>query len=137
MHDFPILVPVFVLAAWTGLILILVATQRIAARLALREFALGESDKVPLKATLANRNYMNLLELPLLFYVICLVGIVTQASSPALLPLAWAYVGLRIVHSLIHVTYNHVFHRFVAFVLGNAVLVALWVVVGMSAFSSA
>jgi hypothetical protein len=39
---------------------------------------------------------------------------------------AWGFVALRVVHSLIHVTYNRVLHRFVAWVLGAAWLFAMW-----------
>lgn len=42
------------------------------------------------------------------------------------LTLAWLYVGLRIAHSAIHVTYNRVRHRLVAFALSNVVLVMFW-----------
>ncbi len=40
---------------------------------------------------------------------------------------AWLYVALRVVHSLIHCTYNKVMHRLSAFVASFALLVALWV----------
>ena len=42
------------------------------------------------------------------------------------LALAWAYVGLRVAHSAIHLTYNRVRHRLVVFAVGNVVLVMLW-----------
>ena len=76
---------------------------------------------------------MNLLELPLLFYVICVIAYTAQTSSVLLLPLAWSYVSLRLVHSIIHIAYNDVFHRFLAFALSNGVLIALWFVVGIPA----
>jgi len=44
---------------------------------------------------------------------------------------AWAYVALRIVHSLIHLTYNQVLHRLAAFTLSNGALVVLWVLAGV------
>lgn len=126
-----ILGPVFALAAWTLCMLLLVAAKRVRAGLSgaisPKEFALGESSKVPGAVSLPNRNYMNLLELPVLFYVACLMAFVTGAASALLVELAWAYVALRVLHSLIHVTYNRVLHRFVAFAASNAVLVSMWV----------
>lgn len=126
-----ILWPMFALAAWTGCILLLIAARRIRAgrvsRISPKEYALGDSDRVPVGAVLANRNFMNLLELPLLFYIGCLTAFVIGAESSRLLVLAWLYVLFRLVHSLIHVTYNRVPHRFAAFAASNAVLVALWV----------
>ena len=140
MHTTAILVPVFVLAAWTGLVLLLIPVVRI--RAALRrevvadDFRHGESGEVPQHVRIPNRNYMNLLELPVLFYVACLLLFATGGASSAALGCAWAYVGLRIVHSGIHLTYNHVLHRLAVFALSNVVLVALWVLAGLQMFGA-
>lgn len=40
--------------------------------------------------------------------------------------LAWVYVVLRGIHSLIHLSYNHVFHRFAVFATSNVVMALLW-----------
>ena len=73
---------------------------------------------------------MNLLETPMLFYVVCVILYVTAGASHLAILVAWAYVALRVVHSLIHLTYNHVLHRLAAFTLSNAALVSLWVIAG-------
>ena len=129
-----LLAPVFALVAWTFCILLLLGFRRVKAgfegRVSPREYALGESGKVPPSILLPNRNYMNLLELPLLFYVGMLLALVTGAGTALLVSLAWAYVALRVVHSLIHVTYNHVLHRFLAFAASNFVLLVMWVLLG-------
>lgn len=132
----PLLAPMFALAAWTFCVLVLVAARRLTARVHPREFALGESAKVPPPALLANRNYMNLLELPLLFYVACLTAAVAGLGSPALRAAAWAYVVLRVVHSVVHLTYNHVMHRFAAFAASNLALIVLWVLLGLALFGA-
>lgn len=44
------------------------------------------------------------------------------------LALAWTYVGLRAIHSVIHLSYNNVVHRLTAYALSNAVLAAFWIV---------
>jgi hypothetical protein len=49
---------------------------------------------------------MNLLELPVLFYVACLSLYVTGRGDQTALAIAWIYVGLRALHSLIHLSYN-------------------------------
>jgi hypothetical protein len=135
-----ILQPVFALAAWTVCVLLLLAFRRVSTGLATKlsptEYALGESPKVPAAVMLANRNYMNLLELPVLFYVGCLTAFATGAGTPALLTLAWAYVGLRVLHSLIHVSYNWVMHRFAVFAASNFVLAFFWVLLGVAVFGS-
>ena len=107
----------------------LVARFRAAARgqVTAADFRYGESANVPGEVSLPNRNLMNLLELPVLFYVVCLAFYVTDAVDAAAMVLAWAYVALRAVHSAIHLSYNKVFHRLSAFAASNVVLVALWV----------
>src|SRR5690349_10082535 len=121
-----ILYPVFALAAWTFIVLLEVLRARIASRLRPEEFRYGESKAVSDKTAIPNRAYMNLLELPVLFYVACLLLFVSGHSQPPAPAVAWTYVGLRVAHSLIHLTYNNVIHRMTAFLLSNITLVALW-----------
>jgi hypothetical protein len=78
-----------------------------------------------------NRVFMNLLEVPVLFYVACIVAFVTHLQDHTLLTLAWVFVGLRLVHSLIYLSYNKVFHRLIAFALGNFVVLAMWIILLM------
>ena len=40
---------------------------------------------------------------------------------------AWCYFGLRVVHTIIHCTYNNVMHRLAAFAIGFVLLVGLWI----------
>jgi hypothetical protein len=70
---------------------------------------------------------MNLIELPVLFYVVCLMFYVTGRTSMDAVWIAWIYVGLRALHSLIHLTYNNVMHRLSVFAVSNLVLIWLWV----------
>lgn len=126
--------PMFTLVCWTFLVLLRIGYKRLHAafsgRVQAEDFRLGEADCVPEDVRLANRNYMNLLELPVLFYAAALLCIAMPLGNPLLLPLAWLYVALRIAHSLIHLGYNHVLHRFAAFASSNCVLLALWLVIG-------
>lgn len=101
------------------------------------DFALGESAAVPGHVSLANRNYMNLLEVPTLFYAVCLALFVTGTVDGLALLLAWAYVASRAVHSAIHVTYNRVIHRLTLFALSNFVLMALWLVFAINVWPRA
>jgi hypothetical protein len=135
MRNPAILFPMFALACWTLAVLLLIPLVRV--RSALRreirvdDFKHGESASVPPYVSIPNRNYMNLLELPLLFYVVCLLLYVTGGASSLTIGLAWAYVALRIVHSAIHLSYNHVLHRLTAFTLSNVALVLLWLSAGL------
>ena len=126
-----ILWPVIALAAWTFAVALLIpiARFRSAARGEVKagDFRYGESAGVPGPVTLPNRNFMNLLELPLLFYVLCLGLYITLSVEQLAVIGAWTYVALRVAHSLVHLTYNNVFHRLAAYAASNLVLLALWV----------
>jgi hypothetical protein len=91
------------------------------------DFKVGESLAVPDAVRIPNRNYMNLLELPVLFYVVCVLFYVAVAPSPSAIGLAWVYVALRVLHSVVHLTYNHVIHRLILFAVSNGVLFTLWI----------
>ena len=140
MRNLAILYPLFALAGWTLLVLLLIPFVRVRSvrrrEIAPNDFKYGESTAVPPNVSIPNRNFMNLLELPMLFYVVCLVLSVTAGASLLAVFVAWAYVGLRVVHSLIHLTYNHVLHRLFAFTLSNVALVSLWVIAGIHVASS-
>jgi hypothetical protein len=72
-------------------------------------------------------NLKNLFELPILFYVAILLALVLMIQDPFLVQLAWGYVGLRYIHSLVHCTYNRVMHRFVAYAMSCLILMVMWV----------
>ncbi|MBI1331030.1 MAG: hypothetical protein GC166_14130 [Alphaproteobacteria bacterium] len=126
-----IFTPMGALAAITFLVLLLIPVRRFRAsfkgEVGASDFKHGESARVPGHVSIPNRNYMNLLELPMLFYVVCLMFFVAQRVDSEAITLAWLYVGLRTVHSLIHLTYNNVFHRLSVFALSNFALIGLWV----------
>lgn len=71
-------------------------------------------------------NYHNQLESPILFYVVILLTLMLMVQDYVIVVLAWTYVGLRYIHSFIHLTYNRVLHRFSVFVFSSLVLFALW-----------
>ncbi|MEQ1571407.1 MAG: MAPEG family protein [Myxococcota bacterium] len=70
-------------------------------------------------------NYNHLMEMPTLFYAIGVVLALVSTSPGVDGALAWAYVGLRVVHSLVQATVNKIEVRFGLFVASSAVLAAL------------
>lgn len=79
-----------------------------------------------LENTQAADSFRNQFETPVLFYALVAIALGT-AHIPQWLPLcAWVYVGLRLLHALIHLSYNNVQHRLVAFLLGFALLQGMW-----------
>lgn len=73
----------------------------------------------------ASDNFSNQFELPVLFYVLCLALYVTGRVDMFYLAFAWAFVVLRVAHSAVHVLYNRVLHRFLAYFAGGIVLFAM------------
>jgi hypothetical protein len=72
-------------------------------------------------------NYNHLFEQPTVFYPIVIVLALLGQGSGLDLGLAWAYVGLRVVHSVFQSTVNKIEVRFVLFALSSLVLIALTV----------
>ena len=94
-----------------------------------RYFSLYRGFEEPDKLAVHSRHVINHFETPLLFYLVCIVAYVTGQTGALVIGLAWAYVGLRYVHSYIHLTKNIVIVRFRMFVMSMAVLTALWATV--------
>lgn len=76
-------------------------------------------------------NFKNLFEVPVLFFAACLTLLATGRTGSLALALAWAFVTFRALHSLIHLTYNRVVHRFAAYALSTLCAFALWVVIAV------
>jgi hypothetical protein len=134
--DSPILAPVVALVAWTLVIMAWMVVTRFAAMkrkgISLKGRVGGRGgnalegvveDEVMWKA----HNYMHLLEQPTLFYAIALTLAVGHGGGGYSAILAWAYVGLRILHSLVQTTVNVITYRFILFGLSSLALAGLTV----------
>jgi hypothetical protein len=141
MQNIAILYPIFALALWTSLVLAQIPIARFRSafkhEIVRDDFKYGESSSVPAHVSIPNRNYMNLLEMPVLFYIVCLLIYVTGAASQIMVIVAWSYVALRVLHSTIHLSYNRVIHRLIVFAASNFVLIALWVLAALKVFANA
>jgi hypothetical protein len=71
-------------------------------------------------------NYNHLHEQPTIFYALALAAQVAGAADTVNVGLAWAYVALRVVHSLVQATKNVIMVRFTVFTLGSFVLMVLF-----------
>jgi hypothetical protein len=74
-----------------------------------------------------SRAYMNLLELPVMFYAACVLMLITGKFDGVQVALAWVFVLTRCVHAFIHIGFNYVPLRFAAFFAGSVTLGVLWV----------
>jgi hypothetical protein len=131
--------PVVALVAWTLVMQIWMYATRIPAmgRAGIKLKGLVGSRKGGLDGVIEDRvqwkahNYDHLLEQPTLFYALAIsLALLGGGDAWINVWLAWAYVGLRIVHSLIQATVNVVRWRFLVFTLGSLCLLALTIHAG-------
>lgn len=128
-----ILQPVVALMAWTMVMWLWMYATRIPAMNAVKldPDSLAQDptrtldDILPAQVQWKAHNYNHLHEAPTLFYAVCLLLVVAGQGNGMSAQVAWAYVGLRVVHSLVQVTVNKVMLRFVLFALSSVALMAL------------
>jgi len=122
---------VFALVALTALVWVLMLLARNIS-VALGKVAMGyyrtyRDDVPPEWIERPARTFMNLLEVPVLFYVACLLMLVTEQCDRAQVLLAGTFVATRVVHAAIYLGVNHVPARFGAYVTGCVTLGVIWV----------
>ena len=83
----------------------------------------------PLRVTQIGNAYHNQLELPVLFYVVTLLALITETLDVTLYVLSWMFVLSRLVHAYIHVTSNRLDRRGGVFGVGAIALLLMWVIV--------
>jgi hypothetical protein len=72
------------------------------------------------------RTFNNLLQAPVLFYVICLLMMITGELDEAQIMLAWVYVAMRVVHATIYLGWNYVPYRFASWLASCITLGVMW-----------
>jgi hypothetical protein len=82
-------------------------------------------DPLPLTVRQVGYNLNNLMEQPTIFYALVVYTYLAGQQNGLNLALAWAYVAVRVVHSLVQATVNIVLVRFSIFMLGTLVLAVL------------
>lgn len=134
--------PVIVLAAWTMLVWLWLYIKRVPA-LRRSPIDIGTwvggtgrnlDDVLPERAQWPAHNYNHLMEQPTVFYAVALVLAVIGQGGGHSLHLAWAYVVLRIAHSLVQIFWNRIMVRFTLFLLSSLCLGALIVRAAIAVF---
>lgn len=125
-----ILLPVFVLVALTLLLAIWMGYERnrlvFSREVKIKDIALTK-ENWPEQAKKISNAYHNQYELPVLFYVLVVLAMITRKADLIFVVLSWVFVISRLVHAYIHTTSNRVPRRFFAYLVGLAVLAILWV----------
>ncbi len=142
MIGMDILQPVVALLAWTMVMWVWMYATRIPAMLKAGIDAKGMvgSTGASLRAQLPDTvswkadNYNHLHEAPTLFYAVAIVLAIISEGDGLNTTLAWAYVGLRVAHSILQATVNKVAIRFALFALSSLVLMALILHAGIAVF---
>lgn len=141
-----LLAPAALLVVWSLVMLIWLAIVRglafKAAKIDLRKVPTGgrgqDLDKIlPPQANWPAHNYVHLMEQPTLFYATVILLALLGQASPLNITLAWAYVLLRIVHSLWQARINIVAIRATLFLLSSLMLMILAINALIAAFSAA
>ena len=130
-----ILWPAFAMFALTSLVVVRMGLLRAAAlqdgRVRLSFYRLYRDGQEPAEIAVFSRHFINLFEAPVLLYVAVIIAHVTGQTGLLPVTLAWVYVALRCVHTLIHLGSNDVMWRFRVYGASWLVLAALWVTLGL------
>jgi hypothetical protein len=86
-----------------------------------------QGDEEPEHMRVVTRHFINLFEMPVLFYVVVILTYVSQQTGAWMTACAWIFVASRYVHSYVHLTSNDVLTRFRVYLGSNLVLTVLWV----------
>lgn len=89
----------------------------------------------PAKAQAAANAYSNQFELPILFYALVPLAILTRKADLAFVVMSWLFVASRVVHAAVYVTTNKLAHRMPSFLVGAAVLFVMWIVFALRILS--
>ena len=133
MIGMEILKPLAVLAGWTMVMWLWMYIKRIpamnAAKIDSKTLVGGTGkdldDKLPPQIQWIAHNYNHLHEAPTVFYAVALALAIIGLGDGLNATIAWAYVGLRVAHSLVQAISNRVLIRFLLFALSSLCLMAL------------
>jgi hypothetical protein len=96
-----------------------------------------DSRNAPLLVLRPTRQLANQFEFPVLFYALVAIAIAVPVQDPLIAGLAWCYVVLRWAHALSHVALNRLYVRTPVFMVGNIVLLVMWLVLASDVLGSA
>jgi hypothetical protein len=92
-----------------------------------RDIALGQVGW-PVKTQQLGNAYNNQFQLPVLFYVLTILAIITKDADTLFVVMAWIFVLARIAHAYVHITGNNVFRRGPIFGIGGITLMLMWLI---------
>lgn len=138
MYEHGMIAPVVALIIWTLIILVWLYATRIPAmrqaKLAPGKATRADMEALPKWASNVAANYNHLHEQPTIFYALCFALQLLDQAHPINIGLAWTYVAIRVVHSLMQCTINVIPVRWLIFMAGSVVLAAMTVHAALAVF---
>ena len=126
-----ILLPVFVEVALTLFLMFWMGFARVGAlrrgETKIPAIALGQPNW-PARVQQIGNCFANQFQLPVLFYGLTILALLTRFADALFVALAWGFVVTRLVHASIHTSSNIVQRRFYAFLIGGLILTVMWAV---------
>jgi len=127
-----ILLPMFVQVALTFVLLFWAILLRLRAvrrgDVAPHQIALRQPNWPPHVQQVSNA-FHNSIEMPMLFYVVVLLGLMSKTLDVTVYVLMWMFVLSRVIHTAIHVTSNDLRHRTPMFLIGAIALALIWIII--------
>ncbi|WP_201860251.1 MAPEG family protein [Microvirga soli] len=134
-----VILPVLVQVGLTFILLLWMGRTRVGhlrkGEVRVKDIALGERNW-PSRVTQIQNAYHNQFELPVLFYALVTLALITRKADMLFVVMSWMFVVSRLVHAAIHTTSNKISQRFMAFVVGVLILAAMWVIFGVRIFAA-
>ncbi|MGF9758032.1 MAPEG family protein [Microvirga sp. 0TCS3.31] len=134
-----VILPVLVQVGLTLILLFWMGRTRVGhlrkGEVKVRDIALGERNW-PSRVTQIQNAYHNQFELPVLFYALGALALITRKADMLFVVMAWIFVVSRLVHAAIHTTSNKLSLRFMAFVVGVLILAAMWIIFAVRIFAA-
>lgn len=125
-----VLLPVFVQVGLTFVLLFWMGRSRVSVirtgDVKIKDIALGERSW-PKRTQQVSNAFHNQLELPVLFYVLVVLALITRKADTAFVVMSWLFVASRVVHAYVHTTSNRVNLRFQLFLIGALILMLNWI----------
>lgn len=129
-----ILAPVFALVALAFILLFLMGPSRFRALAKGEAGAEGRLDPrgSPERCRPAGKAFSDEFELPILFYILATLALITRKADILFVLLSWVFVATRYAHAFVHVTSNNIKLRFPLFAAGAVVLLVMWVLLALA-----
>ena len=133
-----VLLPVFVLVALAFGLLFYGGLSRFGAirrrEVRVADIALGQNAWPP-RVTQITRAFHNQLEMPIFYYALVALVLITHKADLLFVILSWIFVAMRYAHAYVHVTNNIVPRRFSLFIVGIMVLLIMWIIFAVHIFA--